>query len=64
MRRRNQSEYNKLRKYKIKNKDISDIFGYSSENSFNNSKAKEDMISGIASIISIVEQYYISIIKK
>lgn len=64
MRRRNQSEYNKLRKYKIKNKDIANIFGYSSENSFNNSKAKEDMISGIASIISIVEQYYISIIKK
>ena len=39
-------------------------FGYATENSFNNSKAKEDMINGIANIISIVEKRIIISITK
>jgi hypothetical protein len=61
---RNQLSYNKLRKYNIKNKDVANYFGYATENSFNNSKAKEDMINGIANIISIVEKRIIISITK
>ena len=46
-----------LHKYNITYTEIAKAFGYSSANSFNGSKAKEDMLRGIKWIIEQVEKY-------
>lgn len=45
----------KIKKYNIKHKQIAQYFGYSSERSFNSSKAKDSMLKGITLIIQHIE---------
>jgi len=44
-----------LKKYKITQKMIANWFNYSSPNSFTGSKAKQDMLKGIESILYYIE---------
>ena len=54
----------RIKKYKIKHADIAKWFNYSSEYSFNSSKAKDDMLSGIEKVILYVEQQLITGLRK
>lgn len=52
-----------LKKYKLKHKDIADMFDYESENSFNNSTAKERILLGVEQLITYIENEIINRIK-
>lgn len=52
------------KKYNINHKMIAKWFGYSSERSFNSSKAKDDMIIGIEKLINHIESELIDKLKK
>lgn len=54
----------KIKKYKLKHKDIAKYFGYNSERSFNSSSSKSAMIEGIELIIQHVENQLIKELKK
>ena len=54
----------KIKKYKIKHALIAKWFNYSSERSFNSSKAKDDMVRGIEKLIAHIEQELINSLKK
>lgn len=54
---RNKKRTPKIREYKISNSLISEYFGYSSVETFNNSSSKARIIQGIESIIDHIESY-------
>jgi hypothetical protein len=54
----------KRKKYGIRNSLIAKWFGYSSERSFNSSKAKDDMTNGIEKLIQHIENQMINNLKE
>lgn len=44
-----------LKKYNISHRDIANAFGYSSDISFNNSSRKVNILNGVSTIITLVE---------
>jgi len=54
----------KRKKYGINHSLIAKWFGYSSERSFNSSKAKDDMTNGIEKLIQHIENQIINNLKE